>query len=266
MTTTIMPYRIQYNRIDHDYTCYVTIDDVEQTIGSRPDHTAAEKLCRDYLYDHYTDNHTPEAAAQYLEEPEPALPEVIAIILTGTADPVCEHCGAPAFVSSNGHLYCKSLWQLGTCDGPGGWQGYSEPEPVTPQEPARRSVSAGWDREEHSDLNVVAAQMLLPLAHLSPVVCASGDYILAAMRDTIPVPANDHAIVCDLIDALNAVAAQLPVQPTSISASMHIDGELYLVQHNGPPRQPRTAPAWANYHDPVFPAGSNCGGEMPRQS
>lgn len=46
------------------------------------------------------------------------LPEAIALALTGTADPTCEQCGAPAFVSSSGHLYCQALWQLGACDGP----------------------------------------------------------------------------------------------------------------------------------------------------
>lgn len=68
MTTEALTYRIAYNRLDHDYTCYVTIDDVEQTIGSRPDHAAAEAHCRAYLYDHYADNHTPEVAARIAVE------------------------------------------------------------------------------------------------------------------------------------------------------------------------------------------------------
>ena len=43
------------------------------------------------------------------------LPQTIALALTGIADPVCELCGAAAFVSCGGHLYCKAQWQQGAC-------------------------------------------------------------------------------------------------------------------------------------------------------
>ncbi len=43
------------------------------------------------------------------------LPETIALTLTGTPNPVC-HCGAPAFISYSGELYCKPLWHTGRCE------------------------------------------------------------------------------------------------------------------------------------------------------
>jgi hypothetical protein len=46
-----------------------------------------------------------------------SLPESIALALTGTTDPRCELCGAPAFVTYSGRLLCKPQWQHGTCAG-----------------------------------------------------------------------------------------------------------------------------------------------------
>jgi hypothetical protein len=46
------------------------------------------------------------------------LPQTIALALVGTPDPVCIDCGAPAFVSCGGQLYCKSAWQQGACETP----------------------------------------------------------------------------------------------------------------------------------------------------
>jgi hypothetical protein len=46
-----------------------------------------------------------------------SLPESIALALTGTTDPRCELCGAPAFVTYSERLLCKPQWQHGTCAG-----------------------------------------------------------------------------------------------------------------------------------------------------
>lgn len=100
---------------------------------------------------------------------------------------------------------------------------------------ASRHVSAGWSLKDHPDLACIAAQVLLPLAHLDPTINDRGDYLLVRSYTTVAAPASDHQIVTQLIDALNDVARQLPCRPTSIDASMHINGELYTVGHNGPP-------------------------------
>jgi len=60
--------RIAYNKFDRDYTCYATIDGVEQIIGVGESSTEAEGICRDYRFNHYSDNHTPEKAAQVAAE------------------------------------------------------------------------------------------------------------------------------------------------------------------------------------------------------
>lgn len=102
--------------------------------------------------------------------------------------------------------------------------------------PATLVVTAGWDRNDHADdFATVAAQILLPLAHLQPYVNSRGDYAGISKYTTVPVPADDRDVVCQLINALNDVAAQLPVRPTSITAHMHIGAEHYMVGHNGPP-------------------------------
>lgn len=98
-------------------------------------------------------------------------------------------------------------------------------------------VSAGWDRKTYPDLACVAALVLLPLAHLKPYISKSGDHV-GISPDADIVPAHgDHAIVCNLIDALNEVAVQLPYRPDALYATLHVDGDLYQVFHTGPARR-----------------------------
>lgn len=114
------------------------------------------------------------------------------------------------------------------------------------------NVNAGWDAEDHPDnFAAVAAQILAPLTHLRPSVNDRGDYLLAGTSEKISTPCNDHAVMCLMIDALNAVAAQLPVRPTSITAHMHIGSEHYSIGHNGPPLAPAAAPLPVEPHDPA---------------
>jgi hypothetical protein len=77
--STILPEitkRIAYNRTSKDYDCYISIDgDPEQYIGSADTHPAAETKCRDYAYNYYEDNNTPEkAVAVVLADEVPASP------------------------------------------------------------------------------------------------------------------------------------------------------------------------------------------------
>jgi hypothetical protein len=63
--------RIAYNKDNRDYDCFIAFDGTdEQCIGSAASYGAAEKVCNDYAYDYYNDNHTPEKAVQVaLAEP-----------------------------------------------------------------------------------------------------------------------------------------------------------------------------------------------------
>ena len=63
--------RIAYNKLDRDYICYATIDGVEQVIGVGETSPEAEQICREYRFNHYSDNSTPEKAAQVAMEVEP---------------------------------------------------------------------------------------------------------------------------------------------------------------------------------------------------
>lgn len=63
MTTAEVTKRIQFNRDTMDFDLYITIDDVEEYIGSAPNHHIAEVRCNEYAINYYTDNHTPEKAA-----------------------------------------------------------------------------------------------------------------------------------------------------------------------------------------------------------
>lgn len=223
MTTDALTYRIAYNRLDHDYTCFVTIDDVEQTIGSRMDHAAAEAHCRAYLYDHYTDNHTPEAAARIAVEMSESL--TTALYLDG-ADAIVVHATA-----AKRDEYMRYNPSARIIDPPFEETGAPTEEERAKDEsapPAHRSVTVGYDGEQ-CDLVSIAAQALLPLAHLRPQLTRAGTYLLLMDTATIPAPQGDHAIVCNMIDRLNEVAAQLPARPTSITAWLHVNGEIYQV-------------------------------------
>jgi hypothetical protein len=283
MTATPAPTIItrigEYDPATRQYPAYVAIDgEPEQLVGYAWSAGAADRLCDEFVFNYYTDNHTPEVAAQ------------IALALA-SAEPEthCPDCGDPLYLP-NGSDCCScgtsamavtpiepapqvvderlpSGFCCGACQasdyGPSRMQpticyecirawlgGYSsrfdppylalrqasaasEPEPIVV---ATRYVSIGWDGRTHPDLAVIAAQVLLPLAHLAPSVSNSGNYVIATARDVIEAPPSDHAIVCDLIDTLNAVAAQLPARPDSITATLHVGTEFYSVQHNGPPR------------------------------
>ena len=74
--TAILPEltkRIAYNRQNRDHDCFIAFDgEAEQYIGSASDYSAAEKVCNDYAYSYYEDNHTPEKAAQVVMTDEQA--------------------------------------------------------------------------------------------------------------------------------------------------------------------------------------------------
>jgi hypothetical protein len=62
--TTEIEKAIRYNPHTRDYDCFISIDKgPEQYIGSAPTHPEAEGTCRDYAFQFYTDNSTPEKAA-----------------------------------------------------------------------------------------------------------------------------------------------------------------------------------------------------------
>lgn len=63
MTTLPITKEIVYDRETKDYAAYVTIDDQREYIGSRRTQSECDKLCDEYTYHYYTDNHTPEVAA-----------------------------------------------------------------------------------------------------------------------------------------------------------------------------------------------------------
>src|SRR5204863_2835691 len=88
-----------------------------------------------------------------------------------------QHSGLPVcgdFAAGLARLYQKIFEPQPELDG-----GAPEAvEIVEPSEPATRHVSVGWDGAKHSDLACIAAQMLLPLAHLNPAISAKGNYLL----------------------------------------------------------------------------------------
>lgn len=69
MTTLTAPTkRIAYNRTSRDYDAFVTVDETEEYIGSRPTQHDASLLASDYIIQFYNDSHTPEAAAQLIHQ------------------------------------------------------------------------------------------------------------------------------------------------------------------------------------------------------
>jgi hypothetical protein len=140
-------YRIQYSRLDHDYTCYVTIDDVEQTIGSRPDHAAAEKLCREYLFDHFSDAHTPEVAVRFVGEP--------------TGDFLSDAPGCPGCGATNGTaLSAECSHPLGC----GFW----------------RERGARWYGDDSPEVAAFEPEIVDPCAPLGPCASCGADAWTAA--------------------------------------------------------------------------------------
>lgn len=187
-----------------DYDCYVTVDGQREYIGSAPSYHDGELKCDNYAYHYYADNHTPEVAAAIAVGMSEATPHIHHRLVDGQFTtkgvPRCKRCIAE---------YQAQLDAL----------------------PAHRSVTVGYDGEQ-CDLVSIAAQVLLPLAHLRPALNKEGTYLTLGTIEQIPVLPNDHAIACNLIDRLNEVAAQLPAWPTSISAWLHTDSEVYQVARN----------------------------------
>lgn len=74
-TSTIIPEvtkRIAWNKQTKDYDCFIAFDgEDEQPIGSASTYGDAEKKCRDYAFDYYSDNHTPEKAVQIALDESP---------------------------------------------------------------------------------------------------------------------------------------------------------------------------------------------------
>jgi hypothetical protein len=69
--------RIAYNPETKDYDCFIRVDaGPEQYIGSAPTHPKAEGTCRDYAFQFYSDNSTPEKAAllALADDVPPAIP------------------------------------------------------------------------------------------------------------------------------------------------------------------------------------------------
>lgn len=65
MTTPEVTKRIQFDRVTKDFNVYVTVEGCEeQYIGSEPTYGQAEVAANQYAIDFYTDNHTPEKAAE----------------------------------------------------------------------------------------------------------------------------------------------------------------------------------------------------------
>ncbi len=67
--TPLATTRITYNRDNRDYDCFVAIDGVEEYIGSAPTYHHGEVKLKEYVFNYYNDNHTPEAAVQVLARP-----------------------------------------------------------------------------------------------------------------------------------------------------------------------------------------------------
>jgi hypothetical protein len=70
--------RIAYNSETKDFDCFIRVDaGPEQYIGSASTHPEAEGTCRDYAFQFYSDNHTPEKAAllALVDDTQPAIPQ-----------------------------------------------------------------------------------------------------------------------------------------------------------------------------------------------
>lgn len=209
-----------------DYDCFVTIDGQREYIGSAPSYHDGELKCNNYAYHYYTDHHTPEVAAAIAVGMSESL--TTALYLDG-ADAIVVHATA-----AKRDEYMRYNPSARIIDPPFEETGAPTEEERAKDEsapPAHRSVTVGYDGEQ-CDLVSIAAQALLPLKHLRPSIGRNGTYLLLMDTATIPPPVDDRAIVCDLIDRLNEVATQLPARPTSITAWMHVDGEIYQVARN----------------------------------
>lgn len=239
--TPTIAKEIVYDRETKDHAAYVTIDGQREYIGSGKTYHDAEIKANEYTYNYYTDNHTPEVAAGIAVKMGDSLTTALyldgadTIIAHATTakrdeymrynpsariiDPPFEETGAP----QEEELY---EWEREDQDRLNQLEMAYQAQLDAP--PAHRSITIGYDGEQ-CDLVNIAAQVLAPLAHLRPSIGRNGTYLLLTDTATIPAPLDDHAIVCNLIDRLNEVAAQLPVRPTSITAWLHVNGEIYQV-------------------------------------
>lgn len=228
MTTPTIAKEIVYDRESREYAIYVTIDEGPQLIGFRKTWHDAEMLCNEYAYNYYTDHHTPEVAARIAVEgfgPNPACEQ-------------CRACPATWEVREKGGVcsICDTCYRNEFEENPdrhwSAWEANRLPVTVPISAPlAHRSVTVSYDGAR-CDLVSIAAQVLLPLAHLRPQLNRKGTYLLLMDAARIPAPQGDHAIVVNMIDRLNEVAAQLPERPTSITAWLHVSGEIYQVARN----------------------------------
>lgn len=73
-STSAVIKEIEYDRETKDYAAFVTIDERREYIGSRRSYDEADRLCDEYAYHHFADNHTPEVAAQIAVAMEGACP------------------------------------------------------------------------------------------------------------------------------------------------------------------------------------------------
>lgn len=62
--TTEITKRISYNKDTRDFDVFITIDEVEDYIGSASTYGQAEVKANQYAICYYEDNHTPEKAAE----------------------------------------------------------------------------------------------------------------------------------------------------------------------------------------------------------
>lgn len=231
--------RIAYNRETRDYDLFVAIDGgAEQYIGSAANHHDGQRRIDAYVFDFYADRHTPEKAAQVAPEAEPpaayARPDEPADVTyarpclsASSPDGAVDNTPRTAPDAPLAGRQARILAFCTRCGAPG----------------TTLDVGAGWDAKDHPDNFAAVAAQILALTHLRPSLSDRGDYLLAGTSEKIPTPCDDHAVMCLMIDALNNVAAQLPVRPTSITAHMHINGEHYSISHNGPPLATPASPA-----------------------
>lgn len=54
---------VEYDRETKDFAAFITIDERREYIGSRRSYGEADRLCDEFAYNFYADNHTPEVAA-----------------------------------------------------------------------------------------------------------------------------------------------------------------------------------------------------------
>lgn len=226
MTALLIAKEIVYDRESREYAIYITIDEQREYIGSTPSYHDAELKCNDYAYHYYADNHTPEVAA------------AIAVGMSEDTVPgengLAASCELPSWGRYIGHdetheivqeRSTGEIWKRPIDDLYHPWRQVVRPPP------AHRSITVGYDGEQ-CDLVSIAAQVLAPLAHLRPIIRDDGAYLVLSDRMEIPAPQGDHAIVVNMIDRLNEVIGQLPARPTSITAWMHVGGEIYQVARN----------------------------------